>query len=108
MESSVEFQQQFNGLVLKLHKNKQTGKDMHTPKSFTGTVKRYLTEVQIHLLGLLKKHLLSSKTHPVVVICEIFRDQFVQSYDKYSNPVQNESGIFDKIAVIQKFQERTS
>jgi hypothetical protein len=53
-------------------------------KQNKGTVKRYLSEIQVQILVLLNKHLLQSSNHPISVMCELFRQEFEKAYSKYT------------------------
>jgi len=62
-----------------------------------GTVKRYLSEFQNNILTLLKKHILTNKTHPIAIMSEIFRNEFYKAYKKYSIPTKNKEGVLNKV-----------
>lgn len=55
-------------------------------KQNTGTIKRYLSDTQLQILLILNKHLIQSPSHPIVMICEIFRQEFEKAYNKYTKP----------------------
>ena len=65
-----------------------------------GTVKRYLSDVQMHMLAMLKRHILQSKSHPILILCEVFREEFYKVYNQYSKPEKTSNGVFDKVGVV--------
>ena len=102
MHLSQEFQIQFYDTIEKLvSKTKSSKFEQQTPKIHSGTVKRYLSEIQIHILALLKKHILQSRDHPIVLICELFQESFEKAYQTYTRPEVNESGVRDKAYAVQ-------
>jgi succinate dehydrogenase/fumarate reductase flavoprotein subunit len=58
-------------------------------------------------LTLLKRQILEERNHPIMVICNIFREEFSKAYKKYVKPKKNEKGVEDKVNIIQMFREKT-
>lgn len=86
------------------NRNLQTNNDQNR----AGTVKRYLSELQSNILIILNRHILQSKSHPIVMLCDIFRSEFEKSYKQYAQPVKDEkTGVKDKLGVMEKIKERT-
>ena len=72
-----------------------------------GTIKKYLTEIQNQILLMLKKQILHHKTHPIFLICKIFREKFGAAYKKYVQPNKTESGVTDRVGLIKTFKEKS-
>ena len=69
-----------------------------------------MTDQQFNILQLLKKQLLNPTTsgpHPIIMMCEIFREEFGRCYKKYVKPEENRDGILDKAKVINNYREKT-
>lgn len=90
--------------------NRKKKQPQPVPKIRKGTVKKYLTDLQFNILQLLKKQLLNpSQTgpHPLIIMCEIFREEFGKSYSRYVKPEQTREGVLDKAKVLNHYRERT-
>ena len=72
-----------------------------------GTIKRYLTEIQNQILLMLKKQILHAKTHPIFLICKIFREKFGAAYKKYVQPNKTDTGVVDRVGLIKAFKEKS-
>ena len=56
---------------------------------------------------MLKKQILHAKTHPIFLICKIFREKFGAAYKKYVQPSKTESGVVDRVGLIKRFKEKS-
>ena len=66
-----------------------------------------MTEIQNQILLMLKKQILHAKTHPIFLICKIFREHFGKAYKKYVKPTETNDGIQDKVSLIKTFKEKS-
>lgn len=105
VDIGLQFQSQFSSLCKKVAGSKKKNHEYSTPKIHTGTIKKYLTDTQNHILCLLQKHLLESKNHPIYTICQMFRENFGKAYEKYSKPLNNSRE--QKAGLVQIFKIKT-
>ena len=56
---------------------------------------------------MMKSHIMLNTSHPIYIICGIFRDEFGKAYKKYVKPEKNKAGVYDKVNVIKMFKEKT-